>query len=127
MTPDEFKAVCKEYDSAPDDHAWDEGHPIFCLARENDFLKARLSGNGCVPLIHGKPKITNSMKAVCIGEFEIETTQTCSACFYGEPEVTCEVCGGEVEYQIRYDIPWDTIKSIYKMMATVALKDAADT
>jgi DUF438 domain-containing protein len=42
MTPEEFNKICKEFDSAPDDHGWDEGHPIFCLAQENDKLKERL-------------------------------------------------------------------------------------
>lgn len=78
---------------------------------------------GKIPLIKGTPKITNKMKATCMGEFEIETIQTCSSCFFGEPEPTCEVCGGEIEYEIRYNIPWDTVKKIYKMMATEALKE----
>lgn len=39
MTPEQFNEICIEYVAAPDDHAWDKGHPIFCLAEENDSLK----------------------------------------------------------------------------------------
>ena len=28
-----------EFDATPDDDGWDEGHPIFQMALENDFLR----------------------------------------------------------------------------------------
>lgn len=42
MTPEEFNNICKEFDAAPDSHSWGEGHPVFCLAEENDSLKKRV-------------------------------------------------------------------------------------
>lgn len=42
ITPNDFNKICEEFDAAPDDYAWDEGHPIFNLAQENDELKKRL-------------------------------------------------------------------------------------
>ena len=81
--------------------------------------------NDKIPMVDGKPQITNQMKAECMGEFELETQQTCSACYYDEPDENCEVCGGTVSYVQSYQIPWDTMKDIYKMMATVALQNKA--
>ena len=42
MTPEEFKKICKEFDASPEDASWDEGHPIFQLAQDNDKLCERL-------------------------------------------------------------------------------------
>ena len=42
MTPEEFKKICADYDAAPDDFGWDESHPIFSLAQENDILNERV-------------------------------------------------------------------------------------
>ena len=42
MSPEEFNNICEEYDATPYDFAWDEGHPIFLMAQENDELKVKL-------------------------------------------------------------------------------------
>ncbi|MFL0802407.1 MAG: hypothetical protein K6L81_01730 [Agarilytica sp.] len=42
MTPEEFSDICKEFDASPESHAFDEGHPVFLLAEENDLLKDKL-------------------------------------------------------------------------------------
>ena len=36
-------ALAREYDAASEDAAWEEGHPIFQMAAENDQLKKKLS------------------------------------------------------------------------------------
>lgn len=65
-----------------------------------------------------KPLVTNEMKAECIGEFNIPVDLVCE-CGGCEPE-GCEVCGGEGTYIYNVQVPWTTVKDIYKKMATVA-------
>lgn len=43
MSPEEFNKICKEYDKAPSYYGWDENHPIFLLAQENDRLKGMIN------------------------------------------------------------------------------------
>ena len=65
-----------------------------------------------------KPEITNEMKRECIGDFNLTTNHSCVACFnelFEYPE-ECPQCGGEVEYTETREIPWDTMKDIYKKM-----------
>lgn len=80
--------------------------------------------NGSIPMRDGKPEITNEMKAECMGEFSMEVEHTCSACSLnaGGDDVECEVCNGDIHYTRSYTIPWDTVKAIYKRMATVAMR-----
>lgn len=75
--------------------------------------------------IEKHPLITNRMKADTIGEFQIELDSTCSACYFGEPEENCEVCGGEIECTRKVDVPWETCKKIYKHMARIAADEMA--
>ena len=64
-----------------------------------------------VPVDHaGKPKVTNEMKARCIGEFE--WTEEYS--FYDED-------GDVHEDTCTNIVPWDLCKQIYKAMASVAM------
>ena len=77
--------------------------------------------SGTIPLLRGKPEITNDMKRYCIGEFRFDIDATCTACFYDEPQEDCEVCAGEVQYTESVEVPWDLIKDIYKRMAAVAM------
>lgn len=77
--------------------------------------------SGTVPLLRGKPEITNDMKAQCHGEFRFDIEETCTACYYNEPQKDCEVCAGEVHYIRSAEVPWDTMKDIYKSMAAVAM------
>jgi len=59
-----------------------------------------------IPAIQGMPKITNQMKADCIGEFSWEE----EAPYYDED-------GNTVEYTAVRVVPWDVCKEIYKKMA----------
>jgi len=72
-----------------------------------------------------KPLVTSAMKAECIGEFAIERQVTCPSCYFdGEvPQDDCTVCGGNMTYTEKIDIPWDTMKDIYKLMATAAARE----
>lgn len=75
--------------------------------------------------IEKRPLITNEMKAECIGEFSINQERICSCendTDDGEPDPDCDACHGQGEYTAKIDIPWDTMKEIYKMMATVAAR-----
>lgn len=57
------------------------------------------------------PKITNDMKALCIGEFEWQE----EAPYYNED-------GALVEHTATRIVPWELCKSIYKKMAVIANK-----
>jgi hypothetical protein len=59
-------------------------------------------------------------KAALIGEFSFEIKQTCSACYFDEPDDDCEVCGGAVQYLQPVTVPWTTIKEIYAAMLNAA-------
>lgn len=65
-------------------------------------------------------KVTNEMKAQCIGEFSFTQESACTACHYDVPDEDCEVCNGEVHYDQKITVPWDTCKEIYKRMAKYA-------
>ncbi len=62
------------------------------------------------------PIITNEMKAVCIGEFKMTIEVGCFSCM-GDG---CDECDNTGESTQDFDIPWTTMKEIYKMMAKVA-------
>ncbi len=74
-----------------------------------------------------EPKVTCYMKSECIGEFTVETIQACPNCFNYEPSDDCEYCGGESDENgmgpVLVDIPWDTMKDIYKMMSESANRE----
>lgn len=61
-------------------------------------------------------KLHPRMKAGCIGEFTVTAKSGCSACHFHSPDESCEVCGGDIEYEFEVDIPWDTQKQIWKKM-----------
>lgn len=59
----------------------------------------------------------NGAKALLSGVFYETVTLTCSACSFDEPQDDCEVCGGEVEYEQKVPVSWDTIKEIWTAAA----------
>ncbi|QOD81861.1 hypothetical protein [Chromobacterium haemolyticum] len=59
----------------------------------------------------------NGAKTLLSSVFYETIIQTCSACHFDEPQDDCEVCGGEVEYEQKVMISWDTIKEIWKAAA----------
>lgn len=67
---------------------------------------------------NGKPLVTSAMKATCIGEFHVDVACSCEC----DPGDECAVCCGQGAgtYTHKQDIPWTTIKDIYKTMAGVA-------
>ena len=64
------------------------------------------------PLVEVKPKITNQMKADCIGEF----SWTEDSPYYNED-------GKLFEGEVTHVVPWNLCKEIYKAMAIVASKE----
>jgi len=68
----------------------------------------------------GKPMVTSAMKAACIGEFSVDTTIDCPDCRDLDTCDGCGTCKGTGLIVQDIDIPWDTIKDIYKMMAAAA-------
>ena len=74
-----------------------------------------------------RAKITESMKGLCIGEFEFEIDEPCPKCAYhldreyGD-HIKC-LCNGSDEKMYRKSIvvPWDTTKEIYQEMASIAM------
>lgn len=69
------------------------------------------SDDGCV---------TSSMKAECIGEFSFYIRAACAECLDVGTDSDCHVCGGDIEYDQKIDVPWDTCKEIYKAMLAAA-------
>lgn len=55
----------------------------------------------------------NGAKKLPIGEFFVEVEHSCSACYFGGSDEECEVCGGEIDWVQKHQIPWTTIKEIY--------------
>jgi len=53
-------------------------------------------------------------KELLIGEFFVEVEHSCSACYFNGPDEECEACGGEIDWTQKHQIPWPTIKEIYK-------------
>ncbi len=53
----------------------------------------------------------NGAKAALMGEFSIQFPIKC--CCDGE-DGDCEVCGGSGEYTQTVNVPWTTIKEIYR-------------
>jgi len=82
--------------------------------------------SGEIPTKNGEPEITSNMKYSCIGEFFVEITLPCPKCYNdsdNDEKEDCEICGGNGDYIQDIPIPWITMKQIYKMMATEAMKD----
>ena len=76
------------------------------IQKQEDFLLIPIDQK------NGKPKITNGMKAECIGEFN----------FTEEMHLPDEE--GEIEErEVSFVVHWDTCKDIYKMMAVEAAKN----
>lgn len=65
---------------------------------------------------NGLPMVTNVMKRECIGEYFVEREIECPECAGSG----CDACGLEGWTTEKLDIPWDTVKRIYKDMACVA-------
>nr|WP_286948314.1 DUF551 domain-containing protein [Pseudomonas sp. UBA6718] len=76
-----------------------------------DWYKLVKVGQGCV---------TSAMKAECIGDFSFGVTMSCGECVDIGADSDCPVCGGEVEYEQKITVPWDTCKEIYKGMLAAA-------
>lgn len=53
----------------------------------------------------------NGAKAALIGEFRIKFPM---GCFCKGEDEDCEVCGGDGEYMQPVNVPWTTIKEIYR-------------
>lgn len=70
--------------------------------------------------IDARPLILNEMKAECIGEFTVSIDIPCTECDY---DINCAVCGGDGEYDHTVDIPWTTVKDIYKKMVASAVRN----
>ena len=67
-------------------------------------------------LVPREPEIHSKMKFDCIGEFKININMPCAECtdIYSTEE--CETCFGETTTPQEFDIPWCTVKIIYKRM-----------
>jgi len=61
------------------------------------------------------PKITNNMKAECMGEFSWKE----DAPYYDDN-------GNYIEHEAERVVPWDLCKKIYKRMAQIASTDNDD-
>lgn len=73
---------------------------------------------GCaeIPLNYqGLPKISNAMKAQCMGEFTFSIEES-------EIDQKGEVTGNIVDREVT--VPWDLCKRIYQKMAQQAIQDA---
>lgn len=72
-----------------------------------------------------KPKITNTMKAYCRGEFSFKIDEPCPKCAlnldeqFDDVECLCDGSGDSL-YSKEIMVPWDTCKEIYQQMATMA-------
>ncbi|MGC6958985.1 hypothetical protein ACP0JK_29085 [Pseudomonas aeruginosa] len=64
--------------------------------------------------------VTSSMKAECIGEFSFYIRAACAECLDAGTDSDCHVCGGDIEYDQKIEVPWDTCKEIYKAMLAAA-------
>jgi len=69
-----------------------------------------------IPDRDGRPVVTTEMKVDCMGEFKITVQTVCLVCM-GEG---CDSCDGSGGCEQDFDIPWTTMKDIYKRMALVA-------
>lgn len=70
-----------------------------------------------------RPMVTSKMKAKCIGEFTIDVELVCTDDVCGD---NCHICGGEGSYIYKVDVPWTTMKNIYKMMAKASASELAE-
>ena len=65
----------------------------------------------------------NGAKAALIGEFSIDFPMKC--CCHGE-QTDCNVCGGSGEYVQPINVPWTTIKEIFKAAVKHLGEDLTD-
>ncbi|HFH3169829.1 hypothetical protein [Pseudomonas aeruginosa] len=92
-----------------------------CVKASEDAAQAQHSvpeGWKLVPMDKGC--VTSSMKAECIGEFSFYIRAACAECLDAGTDSDCHVCGGDIEYDQKIDVPWDTCKEIYKAMLAAA-------
>ncbi|MBF2991408.1 hypothetical protein HKT22_01090 [Pseudomonas aeruginosa] len=92
-----------------------------CVKASEDAAQAQHSvpeGWKLVP--SDKGCVTSSMKAECIGEFSFYIRAACAECLDAGTDSDCHVCGGDIEYDQKIDVPWDTCKEIYKAMLAAA-------
>jgi hypothetical protein len=75
---------------------------------------------------NGDADVTNKMKRECIGEFHVDVDEECQDCggsgFVddGLSQTACTTCDNEGTVTNKKDIPWTTIKDIYKRMVAFA-------
>lgn len=67
----------------------------------------------------------NGAKAALMGEFTFTMRLTCMDCD-SDADENCEVCGGEVECDQEYNVPWTTIKRIYTAAVDLLSAPAPD-
>ncbi|MFV9464789.1 hypothetical protein ACNUI5_25500 [Pseudomonas aeruginosa] len=103
----------------------------FSTADEEMAVQAALGGAPVAQAQHSVPEgwklvpsdkgcVTSSMKAECIGEFSFYIRAACAECLDVGTDSDCHVCGGDIEYDQKIDVPWDTCKEIYKAMLAAA-------
>lgn len=68
---------------------------------------------------NGNPSVTTAMKRQCHGEYFVDVSVECPEC----DGMGCDACGLEGCTDVKIDIPWDTVKRIYKDMANVAAEE----
>ena len=56
----------------------------------------------------------NGAKAALMGEFQIEFPIVCYDCYLNGENENCLICGGSGEYIRSINVPWTTIKEIYR-------------
>lgn len=66
------------------------------------------------------------LKAPLMGEQSINVMHSCSSCEFDFPDEGCEVCEGEVKYEVERTIPWTAQKETLSMAFDVLLKKASD-
>lgn len=118
------KAIIHQYELGEEKKMAECMHRLRLELGKDPVAKLQCSDglSGTIPLLRGKPEITNNMKAQCHGEFTYDFEATCTACYYHGAQEDCEVCGGEITYTQKIEVPWDTVKDIYKSMAAVAME-----
>ena len=68
-----------------------------------------------------KAEITDKMKAYCRGYHSFEVEEVCLSCAFDvDSDIECMCEGSEDHlYMKEIQVPWDTIKEIYKQMFNV--------
>lgn len=71
-----------------------------------------------------QPLITDGMKGHFIGEFSIDLPEYCPECDPDNLSFDCAICGGLGEFKRKVNVPWTTMKRIYRSMASYAAMNA---